>query len=800
VSVASGWSTQQLAEFLAAVAAVDDRHAAASVAVERAAEALDGVAAAIVRDGTVEASVGFPRDDVPVDKLVEAAEGSRRTLEVPGVGPCSTLVAPLDGTDPAKLIVARAGPEGFAGDEAALVRGMARALALTQRALGVLDDERGLREESERRARENADLLAKLGERQVLLERLSEIQRAIVRRSGAEEVLDLIVASTKATLGDDMAFLKFESAHDPGAMRIVASRGFSDEIRAAALGREFGMGASGKAVTESSSGGPIVLSDYQSDPRANTEVAALGVQAAMATPVHREGEVVGSLTVSSFSADRKYSDVDKESLLAFAEHASLALTDSAMVEDAFHRAFHDSLTGLANRVLFQDRLAHALDVGRRRHAPAAVLFIDIDGFKRVNDSLGHAAGDALLTAVAARLRACVRPADSVARIGGDEFAILIENASGSRQAATLARRVLNELRGAFDVDGRQIRVSASVGIASGSEPGDDLLRNADLAMYRAKAGGKDRFEVFEPAMHAALVARLALETDLRRAVEREELALHYQPIVDMETGEVSAVEALVRWRHPERGLVPPCDFIPLAEETDLIVPIGAWVLREACRQGALWRQTHGPVTVSVNLSGAQLRDPRLVREVVAALEASGHDPRDLILEITETVLMVDTKDTMNKLRRLKRLGVRLAVDDFGTGYSSLEYLRGFPLDVLKVAKSFVDGLAGPAEGLALARAIIELGESFDLLVVGEGIEEPDQRDRLRELGCRLGQGFLFARPADAEVVGALLSERGIAASPHTSAEIPSRARVRAHARARERTPRGSPVDRSRSRA
>jgi diguanylate cyclase (GGDEF)-like protein len=779
----SGWSTQQLAEFFDALAGAQDPAAAGHIAVERAAEALDGVAAAVVRDGTVEACVGFPRDDVPAAELVEVADRGRRSLDVPGVGPCETLVAPLDGKRSGVLLVARAGSGGFARDEAALVRGMARALALTQRAVGVLEDERGLREESDRRARENAELLARLGERQVLLERLSEIQRAIVRRTGSEEVLDLIVGGTKDTLGDDLAFLKFESAKEQSSMRLVAARGFTDEIREAALGREVGTGASGHAAA---GGRPVILADYRTDPRANQAVVALGVRAAMSAAVHREGEVVGSLSVASFSPEREYTEADQEVLLTFAEHASLALTDSAMVEDAFHQAFHDSLTGLANRVLFQDRLVHALAVGQRHHAAATVLFIDIDGFKTVNDSLGHAAGDVLLAAVAGRLRACVRPADTVARLGGDEFAILLENARGSRQAATLAKRVLTELRAPFEIDGRTVRVSASIGIAIGSDPGEDLLRNADLAMYRAKGAGKDRFEVFQPEMHAALVDRLALETDLRHAVEHEQLVLHYQPIVDMATGEVAALEALVRWNHPVRGLVPPCDFIPLAEETDLIVPIGAWVLREACRQGARWRASHGPVTVTVNLSGAQLQDPRLIREVVAALEASGHDPRDLILEITETVLMRDTKDTMSKLRRLKGLGVRLAVDDFGTGYSSLEYLRGFPLDVLKVAKSFVDGLSGAAEGLALARAIIELGESFDLTVVGEGIEEPEQRDRLRELGCRLGQGFLFARPAEADAIDAILTERG---------------NLRATQRRPPLRPRGAvPVDRARSRA
>jgi EAL domain-containing protein (putative c-di-GMP-specific phosphodiesterase class I) len=305
--------------------------------------------------------------------------------------------------------------------------------------------------------------------------------------------------------------------------------------------------------------------------------------------------------------------------------------------------------------------------------------------------------------------------------------------------------------------GRAVSVTASIGIATGTSRADDVLRNADVAMYRAKAGGKGRYEVFEPQMHVDLLERLEIEQDLSRALERDEFILHYQPVVELDSGEIVAVEALVRWQHPERGLVPPMSFIPLAEETGLIVPLGRWVLNEACRQAVRWREGHGPVTITVNLSGVQLEQPGLVDEVAAALRDSGLEPERLVLEITETVLMHDDEATIDTLRRLKALGVRLAVDDFGTGYSSLQYLRGFPLDILKVAKSFVDGLDGTGDdGTALARAIIDLGGSFDLDVVGEGIELAEQRDALVELGCRLGQGFLFARPGDAATIAAQL--------------------------------------------
>jgi diguanylate cyclase (GGDEF)-like protein len=478
----------------------------------------------------------------------------------------------------------------------------------------------------------------------------------------------------------------------------------------------------------------------------------------MAAPVRRQGVVVGSLVIGSY-AEREFTDDDREVLEALAENASIALTDAAMVDAAFHQAFHDSLTGLPNRAAFLDRLDHALAIAERSSAEVGVLFLDLDRFKTVNDSLGHAAGDELLVSVAERLGSCLRDGDTPARFGGDEFAVLLEGIGDASEAEEVAERVLARMREPFTVQGRTLIVSASVGISTATRRGADVLRDADLAMYRAKTGGRDRHATFEPEMHEALVEQLELESDLRGAIERDEFVVHYQPIVHLATGEILGAEALVRWDHPTRGLLPPIAFIPLAEETKLIVPIGRRVLRAACEQAVKWLARHGELTMSVNLSGAQLMQPDLVQDVEDALRDSGLPARHLTLEITETVLMGDDEATMARLRELKALGIRLAVDDFGTGYSSLQYLRDFPLDILKVAKSFVDGIADEAQGAALARAIVELGESCQLDVVGEGIELIEQREGLLELGCELGQGFLFARPADPQTIDALLAER-----------------------------------------
>jgi diguanylate cyclase (GGDEF)-like protein/PAS domain S-box-containing protein len=432
----------------------------------------------------------------------------------------------------------------------------------------------------------------------------------------------------------------------------------------------------------------------------------------------------------------------------------------ALQQQLAHQAFHDSLTGLANRALFIDRVTHALEMTRRSTSLVGVLFIDLDDFKTVNDSLGHAAGDELLVAVSARLLDCMRGEDTCARLGGDEFAILIENVGGPEAAIVVARRVLDALSKPMQIIGSQVSVQASVGIALGSNSvsTSELLRNADLAMYRAKGDGKHRYALFEPAMHARVLERLALKAELQSAVAAQQFELHYQPIVALQSGVPVGVEALVRWNHPERGLVMPGGFVPLAEETGLILPLGRFVLRSACRQAEHWRALgHPDLGVSVNISAKQLASPHLPAEVTSALREASLAPSALTLEITESMLL-DSQPVVARLEALKALGVRIAIDDFGTGYSSLNYLRRFPVDTLKIAKPFVDEIGARPGQRRLVEAILRLGATLGLETVAEGIEEAPQRDLLRKLHCRFGQGYLFSRPLPADELDPVLHE------------------------------------------
>ncbi len=756
---AESWSTQQLAEFSALVASFSDRQSAARGAIERAAEALEAEVAALVGEDGVEACLGFPLGAAPEQELIDVAGERSKRIEIEGLGSCAAAaVAAGSG----RLVVARFGEARFSQEESDLLRGMGRVLALTLRNIELFDDERRLRERSESQAAENAKLLASLRERQALLERLANLQRSIVRRTDLREVLDSIVDGARELMGEEIVALRLVDADDPERTVMVSSRGLSPKVLDAVRRMPIGTGCSGRAIAEERM---VVMEDYPNAPGAIADYAEEDITASMAAPVYESGAAAGALVVSSRRPRRTFSQVEREMLTSFAEHASLALNDARAVEAAMQQAFHDSLTGLPNRARFLDCLEAA--VRDHRRATVAVLFADLDGFKTVNDSLGHAAGDELLVAVARRLTRCVRPSDTAARFGGDEFAILLERIHGPADAIQAARRILDALDAPFEIRGREVFVDASIGIATGRGEPDHLLRNADLAMYKAKSRGKGRHELFEPGMHAEMVERMELEGDLKRAVERSELVLHYQPILNLRTGEVVGAEALVRWEHPRRGLVMPADFLGIAEETGQILSIGRMVMAEACRQGALWRARYPGYTdfaIAVNISGIQLQQQELVEEVRTALRSSGLDPASLVLEITETVLMDDTEVNVDRLRELKGLGVRIAVDDFGTGYSSLQYLQRFPIDILKIAKSFVDGLGSSAEEPAVARAIIDLGESLDLAVVAEGIELDEQPPRLMELGCEIGQGFLFARPLRAEDMDSLMLERGLFAT------------------------------------
>jgi diguanylate cyclase (GGDEF)-like protein len=414
-----------------------------------------------------------------------------------------------------------------------------------------------------------------------------------------------------------------------------------------------------------------------------------------------------------------------------------------------HQAMHDALTGLPNRALFYDRLGQALNRGGRQGTAVAVLFLDLDRFKLVNDSLGHSAGDKLLVAVAERLAGVLRAGDTAARFGGDEFVILCEDVSGERQAIAIAERIASELEAPFVIDSDEVFAHTSVGIALAAEPGarpEALIRDADAAMYRAKERGGGVYEVFDDAMRERAVRRMATENALHRALDRGEFVMHYQPIVQMATGALYGVEALARWQHPERGLVMPGEFIEAAEETGLIIALGAWAFDTACRQSAAW---DGTVMMSVNLSARQCTHPDLVATFRAILQRTGADPAAVSLEITETALMEDIELSTATLLALKELGLRLALDDFGTGYSSLRALQHLPVDVVKIDRSFIEPIERDPQEAAIVAAVISLSHALGLRTVAEGIETIAQVDRLRALGCDLAQGFYFAKPGPA---------------------------------------------------
>jgi diguanylate cyclase (GGDEF)-like protein/PAS domain S-box-containing protein len=495
-----------------------------------------------------------------------------------------------------------------------------------------------------------------------------------------------------------------------------------------------------------------------------------GVKANLVVPILQKEELWGLLIAHDCASPRQWSSFELELLRQLGDQLGIALAQAQLLierkqaeKQLLYNACHDALTGLPNRALFMNRLEHALEhAERHENYLFAVLFLDLDRFKVINDSLGHLLGDQLLVAIANRLEACLRPTDTAARLGGDEFTLLLEDIRDVGDAIRVAERIQVELTLPFALGGQEVFTSASIGIAlstTGYNRPEDLLRDADIAMYRAKALGKMRYQVFDTGMHARAVALLQLETELRQALERQELRIYYQPIVSLTTGRITGFEGLVRWQHPERGLLYPLEFMPVAIETGLIVPIDQWVVREACRQTQQWQELfldNLPLTISVNLCNPQFSQPELLRHIKQVLQETKLDANSLKLEITENIIMENEESATARLLQLRALGIQLCIDDFGTGYSSLGRLHHFPIDVLKIDCSFVSKIGTDRGNLEITETIVTLAHKLGVDVTAEGVETPEQLAQLRKLKCEYGQGYFFSEPLDSKATEALM--------------------------------------------
>jgi diguanylate cyclase (GGDEF)-like protein len=531
-------------------------------------------------------------------------------------------------------------------------------------------------------------------------------------------------------------------------------------------------------ILEADSDG-VIIDRTNASPSSRDVLSRRHIDHAMVALLRGRSRLIGSLMVGSHVTGRSFDQRDLHLFQSLAiqtsstlenghlEQSIARLTD--LQEQLSHQAFHDSLTDLANRSLFSDRIDHALLRRSRTGKPVAVLFIDLDDFKAVNDTLGHSAGDQLLIGVADRLRNSLRRPDTAARLGGDEFAVLIEDIDTPSEAEAVAERIFAALVEPFAIAGQSVTVHASIGVAISDDATDSasrLMRHADVAMYAAKGAGKHRHVLFISGMEAEIVARHRLRADLERAIAADEFGVHYQPIFDMSDGRLTAIEALVRWRHPTRGMVAPDDFISTAEETGVILALGTRVLRKACEETKAWRErfpTAQPLWVSVNISARQLQQPGFVEEVLDVVRESGLPPTALVLELTESMVLDDANApaSIAKLEALKRTGIRIAIDDFGTGYSSLSYLRRLPVDILKIAKPFVDDLHNTEDEGDFARAIVGIGSALRLTMIAEGIETTEQLITLRELGCHLGQGYHLSHPVKPEAIERMLAAGGV---------------------------------------
>jgi diguanylate cyclase (GGDEF)-like protein len=745
------WSMHQLTEYFAAISASSDEETAIKVAVERAVEALDAEVGAARLDargawrGTIGLAARLPAS------VVEPVLRGASSVELPELGTAYACGADFGSAMDGCLFVARMS-DPLSAEERQMLQGMAQILGLALRNLRALAVERSLREDHEREAAHRLELLEAVRGQQVLLETLLAIQRAISQREPLHSVLEAVTSGASNLLGQAGIALVLADPTEPANLIMAGSFHWPPAATGAALAAASAAMAVGEMVECPVSGSPEC--------------------ALHAVPVHVSGSIGGSLVAvqpAAAGADEHQASM----LVAFAQQVSMALTDARTVE-AMREAYRDPLTGLPNRALFLERLERSLsDPGS---GPVVVLFIDLDRFKAVNDSLGHRAGDELLTEVAGRIRTTLRASDLAARLGGDEFAVLLDGQS-TDMACQVAEHIAARVAEPFLIADRTVYIGASIGVASSTAgcTAVELLSNADLAMYRAKKTASGRAVVFKPAMHTDAVARLDFQADLKTAFDARQFVLNYQPIVALETGALYGVEALLRWEHPIRGQVSPVVFVPVAEEIGLIADIGRWVLHEALTELAVLRTSAPDLTVSVNLSPREVTDHDFVGKVEEALAAAALPGCALTLELTETALLTDPALALRHLRSLKEIGVRIALDDFGTGYSSLSHLRQFPVDQLKVDRAFVADVCESSEDRAVVQAVIDLARALSLEVVAEGIEGSHQQRELIGMGCRLGQGYHLCRPVRSADCRRLVNDCALPRPAHIGAIAATRA-------------------------